>query len=90
MITDAQLDALKQELDSRVWEALNAEDPKAQKALDLLNKAAKALDGVVDMLIEAAAQVDNTPHGCRITSLKDGVEEMGIAVQAQATLMERG
>ena len=90
MMTDAQLDALKQELDSRVWEALNAEDPKAQKALDLLNKAAKALDGVVDMLIEAAAQVDNTPHGCRITSLKDGVEEMGIAVQAQATLMERG
>ena len=90
MITDAQLDAIKQSMDARAWEELNRDDPKAQKALDLLNKAAKALDSVVDMLIEAAAQVDNTPHGCRITSLKDGVEEMGIAVQAQATLMERG
>lgn len=84
----AQLDAMQGAEDTRAWEALNAEDPKAQEALELLNKVVKLFEEAEKCLSRAADLVDNTPEGCRVLSLKEDTDELEIAVRMQAERMQ--
>lgn len=87
-MTDAQLDAIKEAEDARIWEELNAEDPKAQQAVDLLNKAVKALEEAEKHLQEAAGLVEHTPETDRIASLNMSAEDLEIDVRMQVERMK--
>jgi hypothetical protein len=86
-MTDAQLDAIKEAEDARIWEALNAEDPKAKQAVDLLNKAVTALWDAEVYLQEAAGLVEHTPETDRIASLNMDVEKLEVDVRMQIRRM---
>ena len=81
-MTDAQLDAIKEAEDMRIWEELNKDDPNA-RAVDLLNKAMKALEEAEGYLQEAAAEVEHTPETDRIASLNMSAEDLEIDVRMQ-------
>ena len=86
-MTDAQLDAIKEAEDARIWEELNAEDPKAKQAVDLLNKAVTALWDAEVYLQEAAKLVEHTPETDRIASLNMDVENLEVDVRMQIRRM---
>jgi hypothetical protein len=87
-MTDAQLDAIKEAEDARIWEELNKEDPATQKAVDLLTKAVALLEQVEQLVQDAAEAVENTPETDRVASLNIDAEELEIAVRTQIERMK--
>lgn len=83
-MTGAEVDAIKEAADAMAWEELNEEDPHAKAAVDLLTKAAHALQQAEDFLQQAAAEVENSPETYRIASLEQSVEDLEIDVREQA------
>lgn len=75
---------VKEAEDARAWEELNKEDPHAKAAVDLLTKAAHALQQAEDFLQQAAAEVEDNPETYRIASLEQSVEDLEIDVREQA------
>jgi hypothetical protein len=73
MMTGAEVDAIKEAADAMAWEELNEDDPHAKAAVDLLTKAAHALQQAEDFLQQAAAEVEDSPETYRIASLEDSV-----------------
>jgi hypothetical protein len=78
------VDAIKEAEDAKAWEELNKEDPHAKAAVDLLTKAAHALQQAEDFLQQAAAEVEDSPETYRIASLEQSVEDLEIDVRKQA------
>lgn len=78
------VDAIKEAADAKAWEELNKEDPHAKAAVDLLTKAAQALQKAEDFLQQAAAEVEDSPETYRIASLEQSVEDLEIDVRKQA------
>ena len=87
-MTDATLDAIKEAEDARIWEELNKEDPKAQKAVRLLCDAVQMLERIEALIAQAAEAVEDTPETDRIASLNIDAEELEIAVRMQIERME--
>lgn len=87
-MTGAEVDALKEAEDARIWEELNAEDPKAQKAVELLTKAVQLLEQVEHLVEQAAEAVEYTPESDRVASLNIDTEELEIAVRMQIERMK--
>ena len=82
-MTGAEVDAIKEAADAKAWEELNKEDPHAKAAVDLLTKAAHALQQAEDFLQQAAAEVEDSPETYRIASLEQAVEDLEIDIKAQ-------
>lgn len=82
------VDAIKEAADARVWEELNAEDQKAQKAVDLLTKAVALLEQVEQLVNDAAEAVEYTPESDRVASLNIDAEELEIAMRLQIGRMK--
>ena len=82
-MTGAEVDTIKEAADARAWEELNEEDPHAKAAVDLLTKAAQALQEAEDFLYQAAAEVEDSPETCRIASLEDSVATLKSDVLTQ-------
>ena len=80
----AEIDTIKEAADARAWEEMNKEDPHAKAAVDLLTKAAHALQQAEDYLQQAAAEVEDSPETYRIASLEEAVENLEIDVREQA------
>jgi len=78
------IDAIKEAADARAWEELNEEDPHAKAAVDLLTKAAHALQQAEDFLQQAAAEVEDSPETYRLASLEEAVEDLEVDVREQA------
>jgi hypothetical protein len=78
------VDAIKEAEDAKAWEELNKEDPHAKAAVDLLTKAAHALQQAEDFLQQAATEVEDSPETYRIASLEQSVEDLEIDVRKQA------
>jgi hypothetical protein len=83
-MTGAEVDAIKEAADAMAWEELNEDDPHAKAAVDLLTKAAHALQQAEDFLQQAAAEVEDSPETYRIASLEGAVEELETLVRSQA------
>ena len=82
-MTGAEVDMIKEAEDARAWEELNEEDPHVQAAVDLLTKAAHALQQAEDFLQQAAAEVEDSPETYRIASLEESVGNLEADVMAQ-------
>lgn len=82
-MTGAEVDAIKEAADARAWEELNEEDPRVKAAIDLLTKAAHALQQAQDFLWEASQQVENSPETYRIGALEQAAQELEFDVRAQ-------
>lgn len=82
-MTGAEIDTIKEAEDARAWEELNEEDPRIQAAVDLLTKAAQALQDAEDFLYQAAAEVEDSPETYRIASLEESVGNLEADVMAQ-------
>lgn len=79
-----EVDAIKEAADAKAWEELNKEDPHAKAAVDLLTKAAHALQQAEDFLQQAATEVEDSPETYRIASLEGAVEDLETLVRSQA------
>ena len=82
-MTGAEVDAIKEAADAMAWEELNEDDPHAKAAVDLLTKAAHALQQAEDYLQQAAAEVEDSPETYRIASLEGAVEDLETLVRSQ-------
>jgi hypothetical protein len=82
-MTGAEVDAIKEAADARAWEELNEEDPRVKAAIELLTKAAHALQQAQDFLWEASQQVENSPETYRIGALEQAAQELEFDVRAQ-------
>lgn len=86
-MTGAQLDAIKEAEDMRIWEELNKEDPNAKAAVEFLRQAVQALEEAESYLQSAAGLVEHTPETDRIASLNMSAEELEIDVRMQMKRM---
>jgi hypothetical protein len=77
------VDAIKEAADAKAWEELNKEDPHAKAAVDLLTKAAHALQQAEDFLNQAAAEVEGSPETHRIAALEEAAENLDADVWTQ-------
>lgn len=82
------VDAIKEAADAREWEELNKEDPRAQKAADLLTKAYKTLEQAQWYLKDAVSVLEYTPETFRVDSLADDAENLAFAVWQQIERMK--
>lgn len=87
-MTGAQLDAIKQAEDMRIWEEMNKEDPKAKKAAELLGQAVQLLEKVEYLLSKAVVAVGDEGETDRIYALNNDAEELEIAVRMQIGRMK--
>lgn len=87
-MTDAQLDAIKEAEDARIWEELNKEDPKAQEAARKLQAAIGLLEQAEALIAQAAEAVEDTPETDRIAAINLDIEETEIAVRLQIERMK--
>lgn len=87
-MTDAQLDAIKEAEDARIWEALNKEDPNAQAAVEFLRQAVQALEEAESYLQSAAELVEHTPETDRIASLNMTAEDLEVDIRMQIGRMK--
>jgi hypothetical protein len=87
-VTGAQLDAIKDATYMATWEALNKDDPKAQKAVELLKLAIDLLERVEQVVADAAEAVENTPEQWRVESLNVDADELVSALRMQIERMK--
>lgn len=83
MMTGAEVDAIKEAADAMAWEELNEDDPHAKAAVDLLTKAAHALQQAEDFLQQAATEVEGSPETHRIAALEEAAENLDADVWTQ-------
>lgn len=86
-MTNAQLDAVKDAIDTSAWHELNKEDPATKEALDLIRNAISEIENAERYLNEAANKVENTPEFDRIESLRYTLEDIECDVRKQARRM---
>ena len=86
-MTDAQLDAMKEAEDARIWEELNREDPQTKAAVEKLEMAIDLLERVEKLLQDAAEDVEDTPETDRVAALNMDAEQLEISVRVQAGRM---
>lgn len=86
-LTNAQLDAVKDAIDTSAWHELNKEDPATKEALDLIRNAISEIENAERYLNEAANKVDNTPEHDRIESLRYGLEDLECEIRKQVRRM---
>lgn len=77
------VDAIKEAADAKEWEDLNRDDPKAQKAAQLLTDAVKLLEQAETLIAQAAETVEFTPEAARTESLHMDAEDLEIAIRLQ-------
>ena len=82
-MTDAQLDAMKEAEDARIWEELNADDPRRDTAIAFLRQAVQALEEAESYLQSAAEAVEHTPETDRIASLNMTAEDLEVDIRMQ-------
>lgn len=87
-MTGVEVDAIKKAEVARIWEKLNKEAHKAQKAVRLLCDAAKMLEHIKALIAQAAEAVEDTPETDRIASLNIDAEKLESAVRMQIERMK--
>ena len=87
-MTDAQLDAIKEAEDARIWEELNKTDPKVESAVGHLRRAVAAFKEAERHLREAAELVEHTPETDRIASLNMDTEDLEVDIRMQIERMK--
>ena len=86
-MTNAELDEIRAKEDAKAWHDLHKGDPQTVAAIDLCNRAKEEIDRVVDVLLQAAAEVDHTPETYRLSSLANDLEDLGVFVQQEVERM---
>lgn len=86
-MTNVELDAVKDAIDTAAWHELNKEDPATKEAIEALRVAIGAIVGVEDVLTDAAEKVDNTPEYDRISSLRLDLENLECEIRKQVIRM---
>lgn len=86
-LTNSELDAVKDAIDSAAWHELNKEDPATKDAVESLRIAIGAIVGVENVLTDAAEKVDNTPEYDRISSLRLDLENLECEIRKQVKRM---
>lgn len=74
---------VKEAEDARIWEELNADDPRRDTAIAYLRHAVQALEEVEDFLQSAADAVEDTPETDRIASLNKTAEDLEVDIRMQ-------
>lgn len=83
-MTDAQLDAMVEAENARIWKELNRDDPKAQEARRKLLAAVGLVKQAEALVADAAEAVEHTPETDRIASLNIDLEDIENAMREQA------
>lgn len=86
-MTGAEIDAIKEADDSRIWEEMNAETVDTRAAVDLLTQAVALLEQVEQLVTDAAEVLDGKPDASRVESLNIDAEDLECAVRAQIERM---
>ena len=87
-VTDAQLDAIKEAEDARIWEDLNKDDPKWTNAVEFLRQAVQALEEAESYLQSAAELIEASPETHRVASLNMSAEDLEVSVRMQIERMK--
>ena len=86
-MTGAEVDAIKEADDARVWEERNAENPYTTEAVDLLKKAISLLETVQDKIADAANVLGFNPDAYRIESFGDDAGKLASGIKKQIERM---
>lgn len=86
-LTNAQLDAVKDAIDTSAWHELNKEDPNTKEAIEKIRVAIGEIELVERLLTDAAYKVENTPEFDRIESLRYDLENLECDIRKQVRRM---
>jgi hypothetical protein len=86
-MTGAEVDAIKEADDARIWEERNAENPYTIEAVDLLTKAIALLEMAHDKLTDAANVLGFNPDAYRIESFGDDMGNLASSIRQQIERM---
>ena len=86
-MNNAQLDAVKDAIDTSAWHELNKEDPAAKESVEIMLNAIKQIEAVENLLTDAAYNVENTPEFDRIESLRYDLENLECDTRKQVRRM---
>lgn len=86
-MNNAQLDAVKDCIDTAAWHDLNKEDPATKDALTLMRCALTGIQTTSRQLLAAADKVDNTPEYDRIASLVCDLDKLECDTRKQMRRM---
>ena len=90
---DWQLDLMIENERNRAWEELNAPDPYDSALKDAAKEMEKAiadLNGAIENLVGASAELDETPNQPKVDSLIEALEEIGCDLRSMKEHWERG
>ena len=87
-VTDAQLDAMKERNDMRLWESQNRVDPHAEKAVEILTETAETIWREYDNIREAASTVAGSDNEDKIDALANSLEALVAAIEKQIERMK--
>jgi hypothetical protein len=86
-MTGAEVDAIKEADDARIWEERNTENPYTAEAVDLIAKAIALLEMAQDKLNDAANVLGFNPDAYRIESLSDDTGKLASSIRQQIERM---
>ena len=78
-MTGWEVQALKEAEDARIWEELNAPDPYEKQMRDAaleMRLAIEQISKAEDYLMDAVADVSETPMEAKVASLLDSLEDL--------------
>jgi vacuolar-type H+-ATPase subunit E/Vma4 len=82
------VDEIKEAADANAWEALNAIDPRAEKAREQIKQAVLMIEQAEKALQDAAEAVENTTHGDVIESYLSDLEFLETDLRLQIERMK--
>lgn len=82
------VDEIKEAADANAWEALNAIDPRAEKAREQIKQAVSMIEQAEKALQDAAEAVENTTHGDVIESYLSDLEFLETDLRLQIERMK--
>ena len=92
-MTGWEVQALKEAEDARIWEELNAPDPyeaQMKKAAVSLRFAAELINKATDLLLDAVAELDETPMQDDLATLEDEIEDRRFIIKDLAENYAKG
>lgn len=84
-MTGWEVQALKEAEDARIWEELNAPDPYEKQMRDAaleMRLAIEQISKAEDYLMDAVADVSETPMEAKVASLLDSLEDLEYSIKA--------